>query len=166
MATDFQSPPQGASRPGTKAHESRDARVGWVFGAVLLLFLGLLGIHFVLAGWLGGLKKSAPPTDTWGRPGAPAPSGQVKPSFPRLQVSPPADLEAFRAREAAQLNDYGWVNKTAGVVRLPIERAMELVLQRGLPARSKTNENQLGPSAYQLIQGRAPSRAGEGQGEK
>ncbi len=40
---------------------------------------------------------------------------------PRLQVNPIQDLKELRAREGVLLNSYGWVNKDAGVVRIPIE---------------------------------------------
>ena len=58
---------------------------------------------------------------------------------PRLQVAPQVDLAAMRAREDAELNSYGWVDRQAGVVRLPIERAMDLLAQRGLPVRGDPN---------------------------
>ena len=41
----------------------------------------------------------------------------------------------IRAGEERELQEYGWVDQAHGVVRIPIDRAMELVLQRGLPAR-------------------------------
>jgi hypothetical protein len=58
---------------------------------------------------------------------------------PRLQVAPEKDLAALRAREDAELNTYGWVNRKAGVVRIPITRAMDLLVQRGLPVRGQPN---------------------------
>ena len=54
---------------------------------------------------------------------------------PQLQTSPSLDLRAIRAAEEEALNSYGWVDKQNGVVRMPIERAMELLAQRGLPSR-------------------------------
>jgi hypothetical protein len=56
---------------------------------------------------------------------------------PRLQVDPAADLIELRAREDARLHTYGWVDKKAGVIHIPIERAMDLVLQRGFPVRDQ-----------------------------
>ncbi len=61
---------------------------------------------------------------------------QIAPE-PHLQVSGAADLAAFRAKEEAELHSYGWVDRKAGVVRIPIDRAMELLLERGLPASSQ-----------------------------
>ncbi len=54
---------------------------------------------------------------------------------PRLQTDPTQDLRELMAREEAILGSYGWVEPNAGVVRIPIQRAMELVAQRGLPVR-------------------------------
>lgn len=65
----------------------------------------------------------------------------TRPQFPapRLQVAPQADLAALRSREDAELNGYGWVDRQAGVVRIPINRAMDLIVQRGLPVRGQPN---------------------------
>jgi hypothetical protein len=58
---------------------------------------------------------------------------------PRLQTAPQVDLATMRAREDAELNTYGWIDRQAGVVRLPIERAMDLVVQRRLPVHGDPN---------------------------
>jgi hypothetical protein len=57
------------------------------------------------------------------------------PPEPRLQTHPRDDLRALREREDRILKSYGWVDKPAGVVRLPIEEAMRITLKRGLPFR-------------------------------
>lgn len=61
----------------------------------------------------------------------------VTPPEPRLQVVPPLEIEEIRAREEAILNSYGWVDRTFDVVRIPIDRAIDLVAERGLPAREE-----------------------------
>jgi hypothetical protein len=50
--------------------------------------------------------------------------------FPLLQADPAADLRAFRAREDSILDGYGWIDRDAGRVRVPIERAMEIWARR------------------------------------
>ncbi|RIK82536.1 MAG: hypothetical protein DCC67_07105 [Planctomycetota bacterium] len=57
----------------------------------------------------------------------------VGPTGPRLQVSPREDLQQFHARETRLLNSTAWINRPAGIVRIPIDRAIELSLERGLP---------------------------------
>jgi hypothetical protein len=59
------------------------------------------------------------------------------PPAPRLQVTPALDLEAFRAARARELETYGWIDRDAGTVRVPIERAIDLVLEKGLPVAGK-----------------------------
>jgi hypothetical protein len=45
-----------------------------------------------------------------------------------------------RAEEQEKLSSYGWVEPNAGVVRIPVERAMELLAERGLPTREGNRE--------------------------
>lgn len=55
---------------------------------------------------------------------------------PNLQTRPVQDFKAFRAREEGVLESYGWVDQKAGIVRIPIEEAMRLLAERGLPSPS------------------------------
>ncbi len=54
---------------------------------------------------------------------------------PKLQTSPQADLAKMQQHDRSVLNSYGWVDRNAGLVRVPINRAMELIVERGLPVR-------------------------------
>jgi hypothetical protein len=65
------------------------------------------------------------------------PVDEARPAQP-LQVDEPADLARLRVRERQQLHSYGIVDRNAGVVHIPIEAAMQRVLERGLPQRSNT----------------------------
>jgi len=57
---------------------------------------------------------------------------------PRLQVNSAQELQAMRAQEETVLQSYGWVDREHGVTRIPIEKAMQLLVQRGLPVRPST----------------------------
>jgi|SRR5579862_863138 len=135
-------------------YEKRDVQAAWIFGIVAFLLVSGLIVHFCFAGVLERMEKKPMPTDAWAgaRPAVNA-TAELK-GVPQLQIAPEVDLQAFRAREDAQLNSYEWIDRSAGVVRIPIERAMELVAQRGLPARSQTNQTEVGPSSYDLQQKR------------
>ncbi len=50
---------------------------------------------------------------------------------PRPQTSAPLDLHALREQKHALLSEYRWVDRAHGVVRIPIERAMDLLAARG-----------------------------------
>jgi hypothetical protein len=69
----------------------------------------------------------------------PAGGHRLLPPAPRLQADPVADLRRRQAEEDAVLNEYAWVDRSRGVIRLPIERAMILLLRRGLPTRAASS---------------------------
>lgn len=54
---------------------------------------------------------------------------------PRLEERPIQELKAVVDAEVDHLASYGWVDQPKGVVRIPVDRAIELLAQRGLPAR-------------------------------
>ena len=56
---------------------------------------------------------------------------EALPAMPRLQADPRADLATQRAAEERRLASYGWVDPAAERVRIPIGRAMDLMLTRG-----------------------------------
>ncbi len=66
-----------------------------------------------------------------------ATEGQIKHDFPepRLEEDERVELQDLRGPNDEQLATYGWVDEKSGVVHIPIERAMELIAQRGLPVR-------------------------------
>ena len=53
------------------------------------------------------------------------------PPEPRLQISPTDDWTEMLKREQAILNSYRWIDRSNGVVHIPIQRAMELIAERG-----------------------------------
>jgi len=63
---------------------------------------------------------------------------------PRLETDERREINDFRQQEEQTLNSYAWVDQPAGVVRIPIDRAMQLVAQRGLPTRAQSGT---GPSS-------------------
>ncbi len=58
------------------------------------------------------------------------------PPTPSLQTDPEAELEVLRQEMANRLHGYGWADEAAGVVYMPVEQAMALVLERGLAGGS------------------------------
>ena len=61
-------------------------------------------------------------------------------SSPRLETNERVEIRQFRLQEEQRLHSYGWVDESSGVVRIPIERAMELIAQRGLPTTPRAGE--------------------------
>jgi hypothetical protein len=67
-------------------------------------------------------------------------------SFPQpvLQTDPWKDLKGFRAEQERHLNGYGWVDEKLGVARIPIGKAKEMLLQKGIPVRPELAEEAAG----------------------
>jgi hypothetical protein len=99
---------------------------------VVVLFMASLSM-WLLFNFFAARQKLGPPASPFAQ-GQPMPA----PNVPRLQVTPREDLEHMLGQENQTLNSYGWVDQKSGVVRIPITRAMDLLLERGLPVRSKT----------------------------
>ncbi len=148
-------PSEGAERE----KRSRDSEVSLagilIFVGIVVCMVGcvLLGLKIMYR----ELEKKAEQSDRAQTAAGVLPSIVVSRNYfpqPREQVSPHADLEAFRAREQADLESYGWIDRKSGVVRIPIERAMELISQRDLAARSNAGAAGVGPSNLELQQQR------------
>lgn len=125
-------------------HESRDVNIrGVVFAAVGLAVVTLLSIGLV-TGLFVYLRRAAGAAE--GRSPL-APQEAVLPAGPLIQRDPEGALRDMRAEESRILDDYRWVDKEAGIARIPIDRAMKVVLERGLltpksPATEATSNEQ------------------------
>jgi hypothetical protein len=78
------------------------------------------------------------------------------PPQPRLEITNGEVLNILRAQEVQRLNNYTWIDQAAGTVVLPVERAIELTLERGLPVREQP-EGQA-PPGVTLPQGSSSGR--------
>jgi hypothetical protein len=118
------------------AHEESDVNFRAIvgFGAALIVVAAVVHLLiYVLFGYFSSREGAAVPAEY---PLAAA-QGDRQPPEPRLQTDPRQDLADLRAKEDELLNSYGWVDKNAGIVRIPIDTAMKLTLERGLPARTE-----------------------------
>jgi len=114
--------------------ETSDVNFGGVVGFAVGLVATSVVIFAVVWSFYGYLKREA------ARPVPPefplaASAMRRLPPEPRLQTDPRDDLASLRGREDRILTSYGWVDKSAGVVRIPIDEAMKLTVERGLPSR-------------------------------
>jgi hypothetical protein len=119
---------------GAGGHEERDVSFGPVVrglaGLVALLVVTGLLMRLVFGFLAEREAKDSPPANPLAQS-----FGRQVPPEPRLQTEPLQELQTLHAEEDAVLTSYGWVDRKAGVVRIPVQRAIELLGQRGLPAR-------------------------------
>jgi hypothetical protein len=111
-------------------HEGRDVDVPLLLTIAFLLFFSCVIIFLIVWGMMHYFKLHEPAKA--GQANLPVTSSREFPK-PRLQVIGAVDLAKLRIAEEADLNSYGWIDRNSGVVRIPIERAVQLLLQRGLP---------------------------------
>src|SRR5713226_8902374 len=111
------------------SYETRDANVRGVFG--FLVVLSMVLVFTALLCW--GMFKYFSAIQANRTPASPFAETRQLPTGPQLQVNPRQDLLRFRAEQEHALESYSWENRDDGTVRVPIERAMEMLLQKGLP---------------------------------
>jgi len=73
--------------------------------------------------------------DPLGPPPTPFENARALPPQPQLQVQPHQDLKTYCEQEKNDLENYGWVDSQNAVVRIPVDVAIDKILQQGLPAR-------------------------------
>ena len=99
-------------------------------GVVLAVTIVLVGL--IVYGTFQYLAKH-PATSALSNPMS-AGDSQIPPE-PRIEEHPAIAIQQLHAQEDKTLSTYGWTDRKAGVVRVPIDRAMELQLRRGFPTR-------------------------------
>jgi hypothetical protein len=118
--------------PGAVRFESTDVTTPSIAKALaVLIFVTVVVVALLLPmfGWLESrARRSDPPPPPMGG----HQEGRL-PAEPRLQTTPVQDLAAVRGQDERLLRSYGWVDEQKGIVRIPIDAAMQLIVQRGLP---------------------------------
>ncbi|HXV81820.1 MAG TPA: hypothetical protein VEG60_18215 [Candidatus Binatia bacterium] len=128
---------EDSHRDGTReaaGHELSDLRPGYV-GVFAIAIAIVIGAAVVITSLLMNYRAVQ-----HARRDAPVPplarEREATPQL-RLQVDAPGELRQMRQAEEAVLTSYGWVDKDAGIVRIPVDRAMEILAKKGLPARKR-----------------------------
>jgi hypothetical protein len=126
--------PQGDLHNPDVAHESTDVSIAGVMWFVVILAGTVLIVQLAMGGLMKVFEHYEARNDPFVSPLA-VPAGTLPPE-PRLQTTPWQDLQQFRGEEELVLHSYGWVDQKTGVVRVPIDKAKALLLQRGIPVRT------------------------------
>lgn len=153
-----------------EAHEASDVNVRLIlaFGVFLIVLAAV--IHVVLYGFYKGLDKyyesRQSPSNPMVQAASPAAGQPENPATeksaetaeqatrrlvatfpePRLQPDEYRDYEVYRKKVAEQVTSYSWVDKNAGSVKIPIDRAIEVLAERGLPVAAGPAASPASPS--------------------
>ena len=117
-------------------HEASDVNVRAILAFVVVLFATAVVVHVAIWGLFVFFERNLERTTPMEYPLSVSQGSRVPPE-PRLQTTPREDLRELRVEEDQRLQSYGWVDRNGGVVHIPIDEAMRLTIERGLPARSE-----------------------------
>jgi len=117
-------------------YEHRDANIP----ALLKLGLGLavlIAVTLVAMKWTFDIFDKVQPL---GPPAAPFISAEARqlPPGPRVQAAPHLDLKDYCSAQQSNVQTYAWIDQKQGTVRIPVDRAMDMILQQGLPTRASS----------------------------
>ncbi len=134
------------------AYDHSDLEASGIVSFLIGLAITVIFIHLIVWGFMktyahfetvGAIRTSASiepqPVPPQGDPVARFPA-------PRLQPDPVADLDKYREAVEQQLNSAGWLDQNAGIAHIPVETAIDLVAQRGLPVRPSQPQQQGAPN--------------------
>lgn len=139
---------------GEAQHETADVNIKAILGFGVFLIISGIVVHLLLYGMYKLLdremEKQNPPANpmmTVEKPAGTTMSAESQAETarrlnrtfggnalnPMLQVDDVHDMDMMRKAQDTRMSEYQWTNKTTGSVRIPIDRAMELIAERGLP---------------------------------
>ena len=137
-----------ANSTGNGGYERSDIGVAPILYFMLALLVAGVFIYFLADGIYSYLEKRSEAQQAPVSPlvtNAPKDTRQLsadykdylKQSFPapQLEIDERGQLDKILTDEEQTLSSYDWVDQKAGTVRIPIDRAMDLLAQRGLPVR-------------------------------
>jgi hypothetical protein len=134
-------------------YERRDIRIADVGYFLVGLAIAVVFVYFIAKGLFWYLDRryetGQPPVSPLVS-AAPGDTRRIPPQFgnnyekylqqdfpaPQLEINERTELNDIRLHEEDTLSSYGWVDQKSGTVRIPIDRAMDLLVERGLPVRS------------------------------
>jgi hypothetical protein len=136
-----------ANTTGNGGYERQDLQVSGIVYFLLIIIagvaIGLVGLRGLFTHLDHREKTLQPPVNPLAT-NVPTDTRHIAPGYPqsvfpnpKLEEDERGQLNGIITEEENTLNSYGWADEKSGTVRIPIERAMELIAQRGLPVRAQ-----------------------------
>jgi hypothetical protein len=116
-------------------HELSDADPGPILRFLAFLVAATVVIALLVVPFYNYLERREAAEKTARHPMSLTGVERPVPPTPRLQTYPFQDIKALRQHDKPLVGSYEWVDRNAGTVRIPVERAMDLLAERGLPYR-------------------------------
>ena len=130
-------------------YETRDLNTCGVAVSGCLFAVGLV-VAVLIATGVFSLLSGRPPQFVYPPAGLANAPGPTLPPPPQLEAVPGQQFQQFRTGEEQMLRSYGWIDKNRGIVRIPIDRAMQLIVAQGLPSRPASDAQQFQDKGNEL----------------
>jgi hypothetical protein len=144
--------PQDDLKNPDVTHETSDINVRAIIWFVVVLAVTVIVVDVAMVGLFKVFDHIERANDPYVSPLSPNPAAIGTPSVsfpePRLQTTPWEDLKNLRADETGYLNSYGWVDQKAGEAHIPIDKAKQMLLQRGIAVRPELGDATEGTHFY------------------
>lgn len=124
------------SNNGSTGHEQSEANLRLIVVSAIGLAVAVAVVLLLMWGVFNILKRDEASKQ---QNLSPLAAPYQLPPEPRLQERPWEELPNLRAQEDKQLNGYTWKDQKAGIVAIPINKAMDLISQRGFPTAPAAN---------------------------
>jgi hypothetical protein len=116
-----------AASPNGAGHEHREVDVRFIVVSLIVLLIGTFLVCLLTIGIFRYFHNTyLPPQVTYTQP--------LLPPEPRVEEKPYLQLQNLRILEDHVLSSYAWVDQNAGTVRIPIDKAIDMVAEKGLPS--------------------------------
>jgi hypothetical protein len=106
------------AKQSAQAQDLNFRAIGWGALAIVVGIVFAIGASYAVWRYLGL------------EPGPNRGPGHAQAASPRLLIAPQPDRAAYFAEKAKVTNSYGWVDKQAGIARIPVDQAMQLMAER------------------------------------
>jgi hypothetical protein len=151
--------PQSVDMLRKLGYESSDVSlpvlVKWI--AFLFVFIGGTSLLTLLIYWVFVPSAAVDQSSA-------ATVGKLPPGVPALQSHPKIDMKAFREQEEARFSTPGWVDKSKGIARVPVDTAMDEIIASGSLPKAEPGAGRIAPARGEDITGRVPNPATPGGG--
>ena len=111
-------------------HETKEVSVPFIFGSLFALIIGAFLAALLAVGIFQFFKSTYHPDQSAKQ------AVQQIPPAPRIEEHPAEQLQGIRAREDHILSTYALIDKDRGIVRVPIDKAIDMLAAKGLPTRN------------------------------
>jgi hypothetical protein len=137
----MQNKPEAETVASERDHEKTDINLKAIGAWLIVFFVGALVVHAALFWWLDDMNGSATLDEAKQGKTRARSAMQAPRDFPKLQITPKADWESYLTQQQQQLNSYGWIDRTAGVARIPIKEAIDIIAKSGMPRGRSSNQS-------------------------